>query len=132
MREIKFRAWNENYKQMKKISGIDMGIKRVFLDDGLFSWWMFDHCEVMQYTGVHDQSEDEKEIYEGDIVKFTFESVKYIGTVKFEAGTFILAGHELPDSYIPFLEMIDSDRDYYWLDGEVIGNIYENLALLEG
>jgi uncharacterized phage protein (TIGR01671 family) len=81
---------------------------------------------LMQYTGVHDQSEEEKEIYEGDKVKFRYESTEYIGIVKFEAGTFILGCLDLVDSYITLLEIVDNNEDYYWLDGEVIGNIYEN------
>lgn len=80
---------------------------------------------VGQCTGVHDESEDEKEIYEGDKIKFKYESTEYIGIVKFEAGMFILACDDLLDSYISFLEIIDSDRDYWWIDGEIVGNIYE-------
>jgi len=81
---------------------------------------------VMQYTGVHDESADEKEIYEEDKIKFIYESTEYVGIVKFEAGTFILACDDFVDGYIPFLELINSDRDYWWIKGEIVGNIYEN------
>ena len=124
-REFKFRAWCKEHKVMvDKIDFVKWNEKReLFVNQ--------DHrCAgkeiLMQYTGIHDESEEEKEIYEGDKVKFRYESTEYIGIVKFEAGTFILACEDLVDSYIPFLEIFDSDRDYWWIDGEVIGNIYEN------
>jgi len=55
-REIKFRAWNENYKQMKEVFGFDLKKERAFLDENLMSWWQFKYCKLMQYTGLKDNT----------------------------------------------------------------------------
>lgn len=86
---------------------------------------------VGQYTGIHDNSEDETEVFEGDVVEFFYGSKQYIGEVKFEAGTFILGCNRLPDSYITLLDIIEIDRDYFWIDGIVKGNKYDNPELLK-
>lgn len=52
---------------------------------------------VGQYTGIHDNTDEEKEIYEGDNIVFMYKDIEYIGEVKFEAGTFILCNEYLPD-----------------------------------
>jgi hypothetical protein len=121
MREIKFRVWDILNKKMLKW-GVIFNLPAWEIFPGTPEQRAF---EVMQYSGVHDESEDEIEIYEGDKIKFNYEGEQYIGEVKFEAGTFIIACEELADSYISFLEIADSDRDYWWIDGEVIGNIHE-------
>lgn len=95
---------------------------------------------VGQFTGLMDNSEEiaeteDKEVYEGDIVCFDYKiDGKYKGitaTVKYEAGTFILTSTQLPDDYIPILEIVDFDGDCCWVDGIVSGNIHDNPELLE-
>mgnify|MGYP003424748099 CR=1 FL=1 len=57
-REIKFRAWIEETKTMENgLFGLRSDGKTSFNKD----------CILMQYTGVKDVNE--KEVYEGDIVK---------------------------------------------------------------
>jgi uncharacterized phage protein (TIGR01671 family) len=96
------------------------------------TWCVYevDPKTVSEYIGVQDDSDDEIEIYESDIIEFSYEEKTYIGEVKFEAGAFIIVSDQLPDGYITILDIINSDRDYFWIDGKVIGNIYENLDLL--
>ena len=115
MREIKFRMWNNGTKEMSE--PFDLGD----LDDGLLipnledtSKFRIDNCEIMQYTGLKDKNG--KEIYEGDIVT-RGEIMCY---VKFDdKGRFIVFNNKIEEGW--------------WLDTdwEVIGNIYENLDLLE-
>ncbi len=105
MREIKFRAWNE----------WDTGSEMIYFD--------IDHsktiedlhpkAKVMQFTGRCDKNN--KEIYEGDIVS----SAGAVGEIVFEAPSFYWA---LPDGE----DLLDIP-----LDGEVIGDVYRNLDLLD-
>ena len=111
MREMKFRAWDG--KEMKLAFDLSQNPKY---------WWEGNKdFPLMQYTGLKDK--DGAEIYEGDIVKRTYESGSvYIGEVIFEEATYFMRNNEeyafLPNQY----------------DGEsleVIGNIYESPELLE-
>jgi len=112
MREIKFRAWNENKKQM-----LEFSIDNLFNDRyGTFvlenrGEWVF-----MQYTGLKDKNG--VEVYDRDALLVNGE-ICYIvwadteWALKFQC-------EETPQSIIPNLITI-----------EVIGNIYQNPELLE-
>lgn len=80
---------------------------------------------VGQYTGLHDDSGEESEIFESDIVEFFYKGRPYVGVVKFEAGAFILVCDSLPDGYIALIDITQSDGDYFWIDGVVKGNEFE-------
>lgn len=85
---------------------------------------------VGQFTGVHDETDDEAEVFKGDIVEFFYEGKKCIGSVVFEAGAYIIVCNELPDSYITLLSIAESDRNYFWINAKVIGNIHDKPDLL--
>ncbi len=67
MRTIKFRTWDEDHKCMTHVGCInfwgDGGIKEVSPGD---------ERKVMQYTGLKDKNN--KEIYEGDILEYYYNS----------------------------------------------------------
>lgn len=123
-REIKFRAWDYDTNTM------------VYPDSELETTFCFDKVglsvyhnngqemssfELMQYTGLKDRNG--KEIYEGDIIKFTdnynTDIPEKIGVVKFNNASFYITD--------------GAYSCYRWIDinVEVIGNIYENPDLLE-
>lgn len=95
--------------------------------------WIYDldldenDCEVELWTGLYDKNN--KKIYEGDIL-YSFEDCpedeNFIYVVKFKNGAFYLVEPEDMDSVGE-----QGDVIYYPEEFEVVGNIHENLELLE-
>lgn len=73
MREIKFRAWEKNLKEIIPVHSIDFEKKMINTES---AWRFFNEIELMQYTGLKDKNG--KEIYEGDILH-AFEDGHYGG-----------------------------------------------------
>lgn len=126
MREIKFRAWHKEEKIIGEVLGIDILHKEIFFsneDVDCYEHSDFKDIELMQYTGLYDKNE--KEIYEGDIVKLR--ANHGIGVVKYydEWGAFVI-------EYIKPRPLAVLGMNYYKEDIEVLGNIYENPELLGG
>lgn len=124
MREIKFRAWHKEKKIIGEVLGIDILHKEIFFSDedvDCYEHTDFKDIELMQYTGLKDKNN--KEIYEGDIVKLR--TNHGIGVVKNydEWGAFVV-------EYIKPRPLAVLGTNYYKEDIEVIGNIYENPELL--
>lgn len=122
MREIKFRAWDEELERMFYSTTEQF-------DDSLsfrFKHFETDDPVYMQYTGLRDKNG--KEIYEGDIVEqellgnVPLDFGSFIGVVKFIDGTYMIENAEGTFGVELFSETNPN---------EVIGNIYENPELLE-
>lgn len=128
MKEIKFRAWNEEKKDMIYSSRGNYVME--FDGSCSFITWGTKHFEplpnlkLMQFIGLNDKNK--KEIYEGDILlRECFEDIADVPIREY----YIV---EIKNQR--FAHLIDNPKD--WSDifksDEIIGNIYENLELLKG
>ena len=128
MREIKFRAWLKEDEKMANVETMDFTDKSIqylkrseIINVYILRRESFDDVELMQYTGLKDKNG--KEIYEGDILFFRDENMKYI--VVWQDAAFIIKS----------IEIRKYSEKMYWLDDteiccEIVGNIYENKKLL--
>ena len=114
MREIKF-AWvcrNKHFNEIERVELTDT----MLLDGSRPSWITSGNCEIIaKILPVGALDKNGKEIYEGDIVRFTW-LIDQIYVVKWN--------YETHEWKLHNREM----RKYI----EIIGNIYENPELLEG
>lgn len=143
MRDIKFRAWDKDLKQMH-ICGQDVHDSMTFDENNIAQYYNLQNgCgspttyELMQYTGLKDKNG--KEIYEGDIVKVHFKKGcwKYNnknysgyknGNIEFCVDCFIVYIKNYKEKIYP----LSSFGKGQLKDIEKIGNIYDNLELLGG
>lgn len=123
MREIKFRAWDNETKEMIyqdehtcfNIADGFIGIDCDETKDYEYREWSWKGgltCVLMQYTGFKDKKG--REIYEDDIVKTSFG----IGRVFMRLGCWFVENQQNL-AYFPTSDI------------EVIGNFYENPELLK-
>ncbi|CAM4274601.1 YopX family protein [Paenibacillus xylanexedens] len=128
MREIKFAAFLTEHCQMGKTFTIEdlieMGSKPF---NGNVKW--------LQYAGFHDESGDQVEVFESDIVELEYEGETHICEVKYEGSGFMFVADSLADGYLWASEVIEFDGSYCWAEGvRVVGNVHsrQGLAPKEG
>ncbi|MGO5072370.1 YopX family protein [Clostridium sporogenes] len=122
MREIKFRAWDKIDEKIREITLIDFEYKKVkLLNDYTGESYLRDFEEVilLEYTGLKDKNN--KEIYEGDIVKIVSKV------------TGLFTKGKVVQGYGCFLVQYDWNTHLLceFHNIEVIGNIYANPELVE-
>lgn len=119
-REIKFRAYHKERKEIFEIASIDFEEKKAALSNGVIKLLNVDfkQFELLQYTGVKDKNG--KEIYEGDIIICKY-GPQIAMEVKWVDKGFRTLGKYDGDNYVGFVKN----------NAEVIGNVYENKNLLE-
>lgn len=117
-REINFRAWEKNLKEIIPVHNIDF-VNRMINTES--AWRLFAEIELMQYTGLKDKND--KEIFESDITSGRNRSWDLKARneqVTFLNGCFMFGNWNAHEYFNKHQEI------------EVIGNIYENPELLEG
>ncbi|WP_125570911.1 YopX family protein [Lacticaseibacillus songhuajiangensis] len=118
MREIKFRAFlNSKYYDNPRMKSWEELLEQYDAID----IFQRDLMTLMQYTGLHDKNG--REIYEGDILDIGLrdqDGKPVVAPVSYEA---YLAGYALDNEGHGIWQRLD-------VDGEVIGNIFENPELL--
>jgi len=111
MREIKFRAWDKEFKKWLHQNIVNsLCIDRLNEKDSIY--------EFNQFTGLHDRHG--KEIFEGDVLKSEATDRLYPVTWWAEKAMF----RAIKGNY--FL-----DQAKAWKNCEVIGNVYEHPELTE-
>jgi uncharacterized phage protein (TIGR01671 family) len=127
-REIKFRYYDKQEQKVYSMNTGDMlsvvcgSIAAVHIQ-GDYTLDVPEEIILLQFTGLKDKNG--KEIYEGDILKYSDNYPEFTGFVKYD------------NRFGMFTIEIEFNNQYNFLhhkmspDLEVIGNIYENPELLE-
>ena len=121
MREIKFRVWSEDDKEMLYTRDINWDYDWATRDFHWFSWDSLDSAELMQYTWLKDKNG--VEIYEWDILEIDkWYDGKYKREVEYYEWRFA-----------PLVQVeywYNAIDNYYPNSFEVVWNIYQNPELL--
>ncbi|MDR1695614.1 MAG: YopX family protein [Endomicrobium sp.] len=126
-RQVKFRAWIKEQKEMLEVHWLNCILEKISSDDehGVPHYYNFDEIELMQYIGLKDKNG--KEIYEDDFVVYDGYLYKIIwledeACFKMEE---VLKSH-------PENAEIFSIEEFGANSLIVDGNIYDNPELLKG
>ena len=130
---LRFRAWHKTWKEMGKVKRIrfddDGNITTVLVKGQAFgSNVHLEEIELMQSTRLKDKNN--KEIFEGDILKVANNDSSWFEVVKYDHDKAMFISKEVNLKYeVPETPLYDLFSPYPF-KVEVIGNIWENPDLL--
>lgn len=132
MREIRVRAKciEEGEHRGQWITGFGVHIfegdeveAQLYTTEGVIA---VDPATVGQYTGLQDDSEDQAELFSGDIAQVEYEGETHTCKIEFFSGSFAFVADSLPDGYLYLSELAEYDRDYGWVEGTIkVGNRWD-------
>lgn len=127
--EIKFRAWD---KEKQTMLFFDNPFHAMIMVSKIAGAQSYD-IEIMQYSNVHDDEDDENELFDGDIVELLYDDQIIRCKVHHEGPGFMFVSDSFPDGYIWISEVVEADREYFYVPNcKRIGNIHEHAHSLEG
>lgn len=135
-REIKFRAWDLDRKQMRGVMDVkwfDDGAMRVNATESQTAYEPrlktknVTEFVLMQFTGLTDRNGNE--IYEGDIVTAREKSntATFTGYVHFLNGQYWVNYIGYESYYVPLIQLVNAVYEPI----EIVGNVYQDKHLLE-
>lgn len=123
----KFRVWLKEEKRMTDVHEMSFIDGEVYLISDVTGFYAYEEFKLMQSTGLEDKNG--REIYEGDIVKFSdCDDDAYVTPVVWDKN-YACFGVSFSGKYpisFDYLEEFYTELK----DIEVVGNIYENPELL--
>ena len=120
----KFRAFDKFTKTMHEVVAIDFKDRSVYYESyGLRNYWS-KNVVLMQSTGLYDQNG--VEMFEGDIVEIIYDSELFTGVVVYDLGEADFKATNNREDYGNNFQYLTVGESI-----EVIGDIYQNLELLE-
>lgn len=128
----RYRAWDKIHKTMHEVDdivSIDFEKKQIYVKTLFFdqlNHYDFDDVVLMQSTGFRDKND--KEIFEGDVLKVTNLS-SWLEVVSFNEDKAMFVSKEIKREVeeTPLYDLFNTDI----FEVEIVGNIYTNPDLAE-
>lgn len=129
MNDLKYKAWDKQYKKIVNVTMILFNTEELDHDDNLGEPKSWEHFDIMRFTGIHDVNG--AEIYAGHIVSDkTNKTMEVI--YRPDACQFWLITKEGDKKRFKPLRATFSDGEYLSNTNiEILGNIYQNINLIK-